>query len=410
MALRARTDRRAHGRTSPKRARFSLVAITAFGALLSLLLHARAQDAAANASKTSASSSLYVRTDTDHTTVVTPRVHLSAPVADQTRVDLVYTADIWTSASIDIRTSASRVVTDPRIAPGPKPVTEQRDELDLSLEHAFTDLTVGGSYRYSKEYDYESHGGTLGGTYDFADKNASLGLTARAYFDQVGRAGDPGFARSASTLSARATFTQVIDKHTLGQLVYELSHQEGYLSSPYRYVRIASDPGEVPGTCAGVVKACVPENNPGSRLRHALAVTARRALVENLSLGASYRFYLDDWGVMSNTASIDAAWIPSERWLLSLGYRFYRQGAASHYQIFYLPTPTPTHVTSDKELSTLSSHRVDLEVSHAWRLDDLGTELRAVLVTAPTYYSYEDFLPLDHIIAIDVTAMLEVTL
>jgi hypothetical protein len=394
VALRVRTERGATCRLSLVRARAWLGAGIVASALLLPWQHARAQEMNA----TSAGAAIYVRTDSDHTTVVTPRVRAGAPIADQTRVDLVYTADVWSSASIDIRTSASKVV------------TEQRDELDVSLQHAFPDLTVGGSYRYSKELDYESHGGALGGTYDFADKNASLGLTARAYFDQVGRAGDPGFARAASTLSARVSFTQVIDPKTFGQVVYEATRQQGYLSSPYRFVRIAMDAGQVPSTCVYPVKMCVLENNPGSRLRHAFALSARRALSAPLSLGASYRFYLDDWAVLSHTASIDAAWVPGEGWLLSLGYRFYHQSAASHYQPFYLPMPMPTHYTSDKELTSLSSHRIELEAARTWPVDTAGTELRTVLVAAPSYYSYDNFLPLGHITAFDVTIAVEVKL
>lgn len=41
-----------------------------------------------------ASSTLYVRTDTDHTTVVTPRVHAGSSVGPSTRIDATYTADI----------------------------------------------------------------------------------------------------------------------------------------------------------------------------------------------------------------------------------------------------------------------------------------------------------------------------
>lgn len=374
--------------------RSGLCAITVACGLLWLLPSARAQEA----NPTTASTSVYVRTDSDQTTVVTPRVRVGTNVTERTRVDVVYTADVWSSASIDIRASASKVV------------TEQRDEINASVEHAFPDFTLGASYRYSKEIDYESHGGALGGTYDFANKAASLSLTGRAYFDQVGRAGDPDFERSASTISARLAFTQVIDRKTFAQLAYEPARQEGYLSSPYRYVRIAMDQGVVPSTCIYPVRMCVLENNPGTRMRHALSIAVRRALSAPFSIGASYRFYIDDWSVLSNTAGVDAAWMPSERWLLALGYRFYHQSAASHYEPFYLATPMPAHFTSDKELTSLTSQRVELEVSRSWLLDELGSEFRTVFLIAPSYFTYDDFLPLDHITAIDATIALEVRL
>src|SRR4051812_49014311 len=107
------------------------------------------------------SSAVFVRSDSDHTVVVSPRARVEKRVGDATSVDVSYAADVWTSASIDIRASASR------------PVTEQRDELDFALSHELDDLTLTATYRYSAENDYESHGGSAGGTLDLADNNTT---------------------------------------------------------------------------------------------------------------------------------------------------------------------------------------------------------------------------------------------
>ena len=382
-------------------------------ALLASPLRALAQASGAP----SASATLYVHRDSDQTTVVTPRVHVGAPVGAENRVDLVYTTDVWTSASIDIRTSASKRLDDNEYVPQ-KPVSEQRDEIDVGFEHAFTDLTLGASYRYSIENDYESHGGSLGAAYEFADHNATLALTARAFFDKVWRAGDASLKHDANTISARLAFTQIVDARSLVQIVYELSRLDGYLSSPYRFVRIATDAGHIPGTCVVApalpggdpVAACLQEQNPELRLRHALGVEGRRALTRALSAGLSYRFYIDDWGIRSHTAGVDLAWIPGDGWLLSLGYRFYTQSAASHYAPFYQPAPLPDHYTSDKELSQLASHRVELELARVFALDDLGSALRTVLRAAPAYFVYYDFPLLDSMRVLEVTLSLELSL
>ena len=113
-----------------------------------------------------AASAVFVRFDSDRTLVVSPRAQVKKRVGE-TEVAATYAADIWTSASIDIRTSASKV-----------PVTEQRDEFDLSVSHELSDVTLSASYRNSSEPDYQSHGGTVGLTYDFAQNNATLALGA----------------------------------------------------------------------------------------------------------------------------------------------------------------------------------------------------------------------------------------
>jgi hypothetical protein len=367
-----------------------------FAFSVALLCAVGSRTAAQDTTQTTASSALYIRNDSDGTTVVTPRIAVGAPITDQTRVDAVYTVDVWTSASVDIRTSAS------------KPVTEQRDQLDLSFEHAATDLTYGGSYRYSTEYDYESHGGTLGGSYAFADNNATFALRAHGYFDQVGRAGDPAFKKAATTLGLRASLTQILTPDWLVQGVYEIGLQRGYLSSPYRYVRFSPDNNQSIGTCVPPVSMCAPEENPDSRFRHALGAHTRRALSDEIAFGAGYRFYFDDWSMLSHTVTLEGTWAPSERWLVAAEYRFYTQNNAGHYQPTYPVMPAPIYFTRDKELSALTSHRLSLEITRTWSIDDTGGVLNGVLLIAPAYFGYTNFPLLDHITAIEATLALEV--
>lgn len=349
--------------------------------------------------RTSVATTLYVRQDSDQTTVVTPRVRLGAPLAETTRADVIYTVDVWSSASIDIRTAAS-----PR-------VIEQRDEIDAALTHGIGDVALQGSYRYSTEPDYESHGGSIGLSLELAQKSSTLAVDLGGMLDDVGRAGDPGFSEPLTTLSVRASFTQIIDQDTLAQLTYEVGRQQGYLSSPYRRVPIGPEEDAFSGFCAFPITACIPEANPTERTRHAVALRARRALATQLSLGASYRFYLDDWDMQSHTVRADVAFLPDDAWLLGLRYRYYSQTQAAHYRSFYRDQPEPqTHYTNDKELSPINAHRVGLEVGRIWVLDDDGGELDTVLSIAPALYQYPNYLPFDRVTAIETTLSLEARL
>lgn len=336
-------------------------------------------------------SAVYVRGDSDDTLVVAPRVRAKADVAEGTSVSLVYAVDVWTSASIDIVTSASKI-----------PVTEQRDEIDVSVDQELSDLNLTLAYRYSSEPDYVSHGVSGGFSHDFAQKNGTVAVGLNASSDTVGRAGDPAFSRDVSSVGARLTFTQILAVDTLAQVLYEPSLQRGYLASPYRYVAIGLDWG-----CGTLAPLCVPEVNPGQRLRHAIAVSGRHALGDDLSAGALYRFYLDDWGVLSHTIQLDVAFLPGEHTALSARYRFYLQGAADHYRAIYL-APQP-FVVSDKELSPLSSHRISLELEQRFPFRD-DRELTATFSVAPLLYLYDDFPPLDQIRGIEANAALSLVL
>ena len=334
---------------------------------------------------------VYVRTDTDDTTVIAPRLRGQLELAETTKATLVYAVDVWTSASIDIMASASK-----------RPVTEQRDELDVSIDHELSDLTFTGAYRYSVEPDYVSHGGSGGVGYDFADNNATLGIGVSGSTDTVGRAGDPKFSKPSGTLGGRLSFTQVLTKATLSQLIYELSRVSGYQVSPYRYVAIGGGRCSFdPGRQDLLSPLCVPENSPGVRLRHAIGFELRHALSGHVSLGGAYRFYLDDWALSSHTVRFEASYLPDADTILALRYRFYTQGAAEHYRATYT-VPQP-YVTSDKELSPLSSHRLALELDRVWKLDDGGAFTTTISV-APLYYAYRDFIPLKSMTGFELSA------
>lgn len=338
----------------------------------------------------SAAAAVYVRSDSDHTTVVSPHLRLRAAPQEETHVDLEYIVDVWTSASVDIVASASEAV------------TEERDEIDVGVDHAFGDVTLGAAYRYSTEPDYESHGGSLSFAWDLANKAATLSLTAGGSADQVGRAGDDAFAEDVRTLTAGASFTQILDADTLVQVLYDLAVVSGYQSSAYRFIAIGSD-----GPCRPAAQLCLPEQNPRTRVRHAVAARARRALSDAWSLGAGYRFYVDDWGILSHTAKADLAWAPARKSTIALGYRFYRQSAADHYKALYLQSDLPAaYYTRDKELSPLTSHRLGLELDVVWPLSEPGAGLLTALEVAPTFYQYDDFRTLSSITALEVTAVL----
>jgi len=338
-----------------------------------------------------AGSSVYVRQDTDKTTVIAPRWHVGAPVADTTRVDFVYTADVWSSASIDIRTSASK-----------RKVTEQRDEINTTLTQEFSDLSLSGTYRYSHEYDYQSHGGTLSGSYAMAEKSTTLDFRLGATFDAVGRAGDQNFDKSVRNLNVRLGLTQLIDQNTFAQVVYEIMDSNGFNSSAYRYIGF----GSPNGLCSSPDKMyCVPERNPNDRLKHAVAVNFRRALGESFSLGLGYRFYLDSWAVASHTGTVELSWMASSDLLLALRYRFYTQGSAKHYKKMfeYTDAQQMPAFSNDKELSAFMSHRVALDIEKEVELDERGHKLSLVLSIAPSFFLYSNYAPLSSITAIETT-------
>lgn len=330
-------------------------------------------------------SGLYVRSDGDHTTVVSPHARVNKRL-DATSVDVSYAADVWTSASIDIRASASR------------PVTEQRDELNLAVSHELTDVTLSAGYRYSVEHDYTSHGANAALSYDFAQNNATLAASGYALFDRVGRAGYSGFSEPLATVGGRLSFTQVFDRQMLGQLTYELTHLDGYQASPYRRVGLG-------GTGLGCVDApiCLDEHEPSKRNRQAAAAVLRRALSEVFSIGLTYRFVIDDWGLSSHTAALQLnMWVGAAS-LLSLRYRFYMQSGVNFYRRIYpLDYPRNAYTTRDREQSPMRDQRIGLD----WEQKaHVAADFDLLFTTAVGGYlfDYSQFVGLTSVVALEVT-------
>ena len=357
--------------------------------LLSAAL-AGATRASAQVGQVTAGGAVYVREDSDSTTVIAPRLHVGTPVGDASRVDLVYTVDVWTSASVDITASAS------------KPVTEQRDEINATVSHELEDAALSGTYRYSHEPDYESHGASLGSSFFFAEKNTTLDLRFSATLDEVGRAGFPTFEEPVRNLAAKLGLTQILGAATFGQIAYELMNAHGFNSSPYRYVGFGSPNGLC--TTDPQLWTCVPEKNPNDRLRHAAVLLMRHAFSDSWSAGLEYRFYLDSWGVMSHTAQAELNWTLELGTMFGLRYRFYSQGAADQYQPSYSVTDTSLdYFSNDKELSAFMAHKLAVDFEHDIELDARGHLLSVTLTAAPSIFRYSNYRPLDQITAIEVT-------
>ncbi len=333
---------------------------------------------------------VYVRTDSDHTTVVSPRAHLRQPVAGpQNRVDISYSLDAWTSASVDIRTAAS-----------PRVVKENRHEGVAGFERERGNTSWSISYRLSREPDYLANSASLAGQVELAQRTITLAGRLFGALDQVGRAGDANFREPLQAGGALVSAAFVPTRSTLLQLAYELRGALGYMASPYRFVAVGA--GE--GLCGMEARFCLPETHPRRRARHAWALRARQALGRHLALGASYRFYLDSWQLRSHTAAIELAATPARRSLLALEYRAYAQSGAFFYRARYLSPEPGGYFTRDRELSSLASHRLALHYTYTHEIGRGALELGAL--AAGTRVGYDDFVGLAKVWALELSVII----
>jgi hypothetical protein len=342
---------------------------------------------------TNASSTIYVRSDTDATTVVSPTVRVGGQV-DQVTADVTYTVDAWTGASVDVVTAATSAI------------HEKRNEVDAAVGYEHGRLTLSGNYRFSIEPDYLSHGLTLGARADLAGKNTTLAFDLLGTDDRVGRSGDPGFSLPVRSLGGRLSLAQVIDPNTIAELGWQTTFVDGYQASPYRFVAI----GDL-GTCDSNAPFCIPEQVPARRVRNALTARAKRALGKSWSSGLEYRFYFDDWGVMAHAVQPDLTWRLSTSQTLLFRYRYSTQSEASFYRPRYFdPAMTDGYVTRDRKLSALVDNELGLQYVHRLENEDGDRIINWGLRSTLSRVDYLAFVGLDHVWALEVTALLGVEL
>jgi len=327
-------------------------------ALLLVAASAHAQVADQEAGTGDVASSLAMYADSDKTTVVTTVVAGSVRLPQPVVIDAHALVDAVSSASVDVVSAATARFTENRVELG--------STARIGLAPA-SEATLG--YTHSGENDWQSHAVELGYSHDLAHKNAKLSIGYGFTRNDVGRAHDPTFERRLDVQGAQLGLAQVAGKKTLVTVAYTLAYASGYQGSPYRFITSAA--------------FSAPESPPEARTRHALTARVLHVIGRANTLDAQYRFYLDDWGIMSHTLELAFTRELATAWSLRVRARGYRQREASFYQETYaMPM---RYMTEDRELSTFWDAMAGLKLGYAGESWDLEAKTDAIV------YRFEDY-------------------
>ncbi len=307
----------------------------------------------AAASEGEVSSALLVYSDDDHVTVVSPRVGGRAEL-DELTLDARYAIDAVSAASVDLVTAAS-----------PGGFSEVRHQASGSAEHALgAGARVRGGYGASIEPDFVGHGLDVAYQRDVLDRLATVSASYALRYSTVLRAHDPDFSRTRTGHEVGLGWAHVLGPASVLDLGAGLDHGRGFLSNPYRLVRLYA-PGQAASATA-VVEA-VPGTRTGGWLDARLRVRAGPVVTR-----AEYRLSRDTWGVGAHTLEARGTLaLAGETLLLTLQARGYLQGRADFYRGRYDTFPEqPRYRTADKELGRMWTvlAGLDVEWSPAVRL------------------------------------------
>ena len=334
--------------------RLQLIVVLAIG---SATAHAQVADQEPGEGDVKSSLGMYA--DSDKTTVVTTVVDGSVRLRQPVIVHAHALVDAVSSASVDVISAATTRF------------TENRVELGASAQVGLSQSTEGTiGYTHSGENDWQSHAIELGFSRDLAHKNAKLTVGYGFTRNDVGRAHDPSFDKQLDIQGAQLGLSQILDQRTLLTIAYTLSHASGYQGSPYRFITTTD------GFSA-------PESPPESRTRHALTARVMHTIGRANVIDAEYRFYVDDWGILSHTVELAYTRDLTRAWSLRLRGRGYHQNRAAFYEETYeMPT---RYMTVDRELSTFWDGMAGIKLGYKGESWDLDAKLDSIV------YRFEDY-------------------
>lgn len=252
------------------------------------------------------------------------------------------------------------------------------------------------SLSMSSEYDYFSFG--IGGGYTklFNEKNTELDINAHVYLDnwypvypielrpfEAGGSGlyDPFFYNKTITgnpnydpvnfttfdqtkrnsYSLGLVLSQILSKRLQGSLALDLILQNGLLSTPFQRVYFSD-------VAASFIQdfqlADDIERLPDTRIKVAMGGNLNYYINEIFIVRLFYRYYFDDWGINSQTASIEIPVKIAGKFTLYPSYRFYYQSAADYFAPFEQHLSTEKFYTSDYDLSKFNANQYGLGVSY----------------------------------------------
>lgn len=251
----------------------------------------------------------------------------------------------------------------------------------------------------SNEYDYSSFG--FGGSYAklFNEKNTELNVSTSVYLDKwkliypielrpftengigefrsseiTGNTDyDPNFTEleksNRNSYALGLGLSQILGKTLQGLLSLDVIQQQGLLSTPFQRVYF-SDIAD--SFVENFQLADDIERLPDTRFKMALGGRLNWFVSPAVTLRSYYRYYFDDWGVSSHTASLEVPVKISDRFTLYPSYRFYNQTEADYFAVHEAHLSSEEFYTSDHDLSEYVAHQYGIGVSYT----DIFTKIR----------------------------------
>lgn len=310
---------------------------------------------------------------------IAPSIVVNVPFDSVNKVGATWGVDYYSSASCNnidrylvAGASRSRFVSSAS-------AQDVRNHGDLSYSHKLKNRrkTIGATLGASNEFDVNSFSG--GGHYSWTSKsgNTELAIKGSLYYDvwklifptelrKVYSATDPTFTDPLSgkivgwghvedaptggsafssnreystdtryTTTFTGSYAQVLTKRLQLFVTADLVLQNGILWTPFHRVYFDDDTTKtLPAEGVRNLRYMNHEWLPNHKIKIPIGLRLNYFLLDYITLRIFYRYYWDDFGITSNTVSLETP-IKINSWLtISPMYRYYRQTACKYFRPF----------------------------------------------------------------------------
>jgi hypothetical protein len=292
---------------------------------------------------------LYHNYDGGGITIQGPSVLVRKKVGDSLSFTGSYYEDLISSASIDVKLSAS-----------PYHETRKQEGGSVDWLHDKTIYTAG--YIHSREPDYEANTAYFAISQTMFGDLTTVSFGYRRGWDNVFRdikvngiiQNDPTFHQQADHRAYTLSLSQILTRNAILDLNFEAITDEGYLASPYRKVRYF-DP-----TVPGKQFTLADQVYPNTRTSSAASAQFKYYLPYRAAATLQYRFYNDTWGITGNTVELDYTHpLVHPLWgghlVFDGSVRYYKQNHANFYSDLFPRADYSNFEARDRELAAFHS-------------------------------------------------------
>lgn len=301
----------------------------------------------------------YYFSDSGDNSVITTSFNLAKRLLQNTLLLFDIELDQVTVPPVTAVTGATR----PQRRAG-EPFEKNRGQIILGLRQGIgANAAIAVNYYRSQEVDYRSNAAVVTYSQEMNEANTTLTLRGQYNADLVGEILDNGdlVNQRKKTYTGSLGISQVLSPNTVMDLSYDFVFHKGFLSDPYRQVRIYDAVG---------ASTLVDEQHPRSRTRHAAAVRLSQFIVPiKASFIGSYRFYVDSWKVRSHTSEVKFNKYILQDLIFGVDYRYYTQTAAYFYRDRYVGIQDLAAAlrTSDYKLKPFASNNFGFTITYLLR-------------------------------------------